>query len=49
MFSGSFIYLLDLGEAMEEVMGGLVNCNFLLDFHQVQKEIGKELVNWPLP
>jgi hypothetical protein len=26
MKSGSLIYLLDLGEVMEEVMGGLVNC-----------------------
>jgi hypothetical protein len=36
---------------MEEVTGGLVNCqlSFLLDFHQVQKESGRELVNWPLP
>jgi hypothetical protein len=26
MCSSSLIYLLDLGEVMEEVMGGLVNC-----------------------
>jgi hypothetical protein len=26
MCSGSLIYLLDFGELMEEVIGGLVNC-----------------------
>jgi hypothetical protein len=37
---------------MEEVTGGQVNwlpADFLLDFHQVRKESGGELVNWPLP
>jgi hypothetical protein len=27
----------------------LSDFGFLLDFHQVWKENGKELVNWPLP
>ena len=30
-------------------MGGQSTANFLLDFHQVQKESGREQVNWPLP
>jgi hypothetical protein len=30
-------------------MGGLVNVNFLLDIHQVWKEIGRELIYQPLP
>jgi hypothetical protein len=48
MCSGSLIYLLDL-EEVTEIMGRLVNCNFLLDFHQVWKESGGEQANWPLP
>jgi hypothetical protein len=40
MCSSSLIYLLDLWESTEEVKGGQVTANFLLDFHQVQKESG---------
>jgi hypothetical protein len=38
------LYLLVLEEVIEEVTAGLSTDNFLLDFHQVQKEIGNTLM-----
>jgi hypothetical protein len=51
--SSSLIYLLNLSEDMEEAGYGredLSTANFLLESHQIQKEISAwGQVNWPLP
>jgi hypothetical protein len=34
---------------MEEVTEDFSTADFLLDFHKVRNETGRELVKWPLP